>query len=43
MSVVNTIFYRAAEAEIVIFVVHLCFHEMFMNLITFINDSETKT
>ena len=30
MSVVNTIFYRAAEAEIVIFVVHLCFHEMFM-------------
>ena len=28
MSVVNTIFYREAETEIVI--VHLCFHEIFM-------------
>lgn len=30
MSVVNTIFYREAETEIVMFVVHLCFHEIFM-------------
>ena len=30
MSVVNTIFYREAETEIVMFVVHLYFHEIFM-------------
>ena len=30
MSVVNTIFYREAETEIVMFVVHLYFLEIFM-------------
>ena len=30
MSVINTIFYREAETEIVMFVVHLYFHEVFM-------------
>ena len=30
MSVVNTIFYREPETEIVMLVVHICFHEIFM-------------